>query len=641
MLQIKELTYRIGGRTILANVTTTIPNGYKVGLVGDNGVGKTTLFRLIAGDVASDDGEIHISKKARLGYVRQELAATDNSLIENVLSSDQELATLEKAAKNATDPTRISELQARLIDIEAHTAKARAASILAGLGFDTEAQTKNLKEFSGGWQMRVALAGTLFSRPDILLLDEPTNHLDFESSMWLEQYLARFPGTLLIISHDRDLLNKAVRHIIHLENKTLTMYTGGYDQFVRVLDEQRTRNTALRSKQLKQRAHIQSFVDRFRAKATKARQAQSRIKALERMEPLVEDITSQTKVFDFPECSALPPPLLSIDNGTVGYDGEPVLKYINLQIDSDDRIALLGRNGNGKSTLIKLIAGHLNLSKGTFTRSNKLKIGYFSQHQTDLFNKNDTPYEVIKRYMDNEQETKIRTHLGSFGFEGEHANTPIGVLSGGEKSRLLFCQISLEKPHLLLLDEPTNHLDIGSRNSLIQAVNNFSGAVIVVSHDFHTIKLTAERLWLVANNTCLQFDGDLEDYRGRVLPEESKSNDPLRRREMNKGRNENNAAQKEKRKERARQRENTSHLRKAIKQSESRIERLTKKLKILEAALSRPETYQGSTDDMVKASKQLSDTRKALEKEERLWLEAEEALSTTDLIASSKPNKHS
>ena len=632
MLQIKGLTYRVGGRTILSNATANIPKGRKVGLVGANGVGKTTLFRLIAKEIFPDNGHIQLTKKRRLGYVTQDLKETGNSLIETVISSDRELMALEEAAKNETDPNLIGELQTRLADIDAHTAEGRAATILAGLGFDKEAQTKNQKEFSGGWQMRVALAGTLFARPDLLLLDEPTNHLDLEASVWLEDYLSSFPGTLLIISHDRDLLNRAVRHILYLEGKTLTMYAGGYDRFRKTLDERRSHDEALRTKQIKERRHMQSFVDRFRAKATKARQAQSRLKALARMEPIVSVTEKQAMEFSFPKPDALAPPLLTIEDVTVGYGAIPVFKNLNLQINTEDRIALLGTNGNGKSTLVKLIAGFLEPTDGKVQQLHRLNIGYFSQNQADAFDGNETPYKAMMHCMENSQETTIRAHLGRFGLGGNQADTPIGMLSGGEKSRLLLCRISLKNPHILLLDEPTNHLDIDARDALIQAVNSFTGAVVLVSHDPHTIKLLADQLWLVTKGKCIPFDGDIDDYRDTVLQNKSKTGPTADPDKSPQSRKRGNTDQKVKRRERAQAREETSHLRTFRNQCENRMDTLNKKIRTLEMHLGRPETYESSTADMLALSKELSSARKNLEKEEMLWLETEEALSSSTIV---------
>ena len=633
MLQIKGLTYRVGGRTILSNATSNIPTGHKVGLVGANGAGKTTLFRLIAKEIFPDNGHIQLTKNRRLGYITQDLKPTGNSLIETVISSDRELMALEKAAKNETDPNLIGELQTRLADIDAHTAEARAATILAGLGFDKEAQTKNQKEFSGGWQMRVALAGTLFARPDLLLLDEPTNHLDLEASVWLEDYLSSFPGTLLIISHDRDLLNRAVRHILYLEGKTLTMYAGGYDRFRKTLDERRSHDEALRAKQIKERRHMQSFVDRFRAKATKARQAQSRLKALARMEPIVSVAEKQAMEFFFPKPDALAPPLLTIEDVTVGYGGIPVLNNLNLQINTEDRIALLGTNGNGKSTLVKLIAGFLEPTDGKVQQLHRLNIGYFSQNQADAFDSNETPYKAMMHCMENSQETTIRAHLGRFGLGGNQADTPIGMLSGGEKSRLLLCRISLKNPHILLLDEPTNHLDIDARDALIQAVNSFTGAVVLVSHDPHTIKLIADQLWLVTKGKCIPFDGDIDDYRDTVLRNKSKAGPTVDPDKPPQSRKRGNTDQQVKRRERARVREETSHLRTCRNQCENRIDTLNRKIRTLEMNLARPETYEGSTAEMLALSKELSSARKDLEKEEMLWLETEEALSSSTIVS--------
>ena len=632
MLHIKELTYRIGGRPLFSGTSAHIPRGQRVGLVGMNGAGKTTLFRLIAGDLEPDGGSVRVTGRARLGHIAQEAPAGEDSLIETVFAADQELSTLESAANAETDPQHIAEIHTRLADIGAHTAQSRAATILAGLGFDEAAQQRRCKDFSGGWRMRVALAGTLFARPDLLLLDEPTNHLDLEASVWLEDYLSRFLGTLVIISHDRDLLNRVVGHILYLEDGRLTMYVGGYDRFKQTLNEKRSRDKALREKQIKERAHIQAFVDRFRYKATKARQAQSRLKVLTRMEPIANAVEQRTISFQFPRPSKLAPPMLTMEDTVAGYTGRTVLKELNLQIDPDDRIALLGANGNGKSTLMKLLSGRLSPTAGEIKRSNNLQIGYFAQHQSDELNETETPYELLSRSMENTRVENVRAQLGRFGFEAAHVDTEIGSLSGGEKSRLLFCLMTTNSPQLLLLDEPTNHLDMDARDALVHALNEFPGAVILVSHDPHTIGLVADRLWLVDGGTCHTFDGDMEDYRNLLL-NNKRVRRASERTNTESGATRGSTVRKEKRRKKAAAREGTTALRKSIKDSENRIETLGNQITSLESELARPEIYEGTTANMVAISEKLSDAKKEMKKEEARWMDAEKTL--TIVVASS------
>ena len=625
MLQIKDLTYRIGGRTLFSDANAQITKGQRVGLVGMNGSGKTTLFRIIASALEPDSGNIHLSPRTRLGHIKQEAPAGETSLIKTVLAADDELSKLEAAAKKETDPQRIAETHTRLADISAHTAHSRAATILAGLGFDEAAQQRSCSEFSGGWRMRIALAGTLFARPDLLLLDEPTNHLDLEATVWLEDYLSRFAGTLIIISHDRNLLNKAVGHILNLENGKLNMFVGGYDSFKHTLNEQKSHNQALREKQIKERAHIQAFVDRFRYKATKARQAQSRLKHLARMEPISNAVEHRTIPFHFPTPSELAPPVLTMDDTAVGYHGRTVLQNLNLQIDPDDRIALLGANGNGKSTLIKLLSGQLQPVAGQITRSKTLEIGYFAQHQSEELIATETAYELLSRSMESRSDEKTRAQLGRFGFETTHADTKIGSLSGGEKARLLFCLMSTTSPQLLLLDEPTNHLDADARDALIHALTEFPGAVVLVSHDPHTIDLVADRLWLVDKGTCRTFDGDVNDYRNFLLTKQVKQEENTSSGEKGKKRWD----RKEARRKRAATRKSTSALRKSAKNSEDRIEALNKRIVALETKLALPETYEGATADLLTLAESLTNIKKEMKKEESRWLATEEELAAT------------
>jgi ATP-binding cassette subfamily F protein 3 len=518
MLFIQDLTYRIAGRTLLDKATLTIPAGHRVGLVGPNGTGKSTLFKLISGELAADGGEISLIKGASMGMVRQDLPDDDTTLIDIVLAADTERAALFEEAETASDPDRIGYIYTRLDEIRAYDAPARAATILAGLGFDDRAQNSPISSFSGGWRARVALAAALFREPNLLLLDEPTNHLDFEAMVWLENFLINYQHTLVIISHDRDILNKTVDHIVHLENQKLNLYTGNYDNFERKRAERMMGQAALREKQLAQKAHMMKFVDRFRASAAKAAQAQSRLKMIEKMDIVDAVMADRVTSFTFPEPEEEKSPMIVLESINAGYTKEkPVLKNLELRIDADDRIALLGANGNGKSTLMKLISGRLPPLSGEIHKSGKLRVGYFAQFQTDELDTSQTPYEVMKRAMKATAEARVRAALAKFGFDKYRADTKVGDLSGGEKARLLFCLMSFDAPHIMLLDEPTNHLDIDAREALTQALNNYTGAVIIVSHDPHLVECVADRLWLVADGSCKPYDGDLEAYRQLVV----------------------------------------------------------------------------------------------------------------------------
>ena len=517
MLRIDNISFSIGGRKLFDQSSATIPTGHKVGLVGRNGAGKTTLFRLIRGELPLEGGEILLPKHARISGVAQEVPSSETSLLDTVLAADTERASLLAEAESATDPHRIAELQTRLADIDAWSGEARASSILRGLGFEPEAQSLPCSAFSGGWRMRVALAGVLFASPDFLLLDEPTNYLDLEGALWLESYLRNYPHTVLIISHDRGLLNRAVQGILHLENGKLSHWQGGYDQFARQLAEQRAGQAAEARKVAARRAHLQGFVDRFRYKATKARQAQSRLKMLEKLEPITLPEQAGQVVFTFPEPEELSPPIVTLENAAVGYGGVPVLDRLSLRIDQDDRIALLGRNGEGKSTLSKLLAGKMAPQSGRIIRARNLRVGYFAQHQVDELVVTDTPIDHVRRLRPDEAPARLRARLAGFGLGAEQAAITVSQLSGGQKARLSLLLATIDAPQLLILDEPTNHLDIESREALIEALTAYSGAVILVSHDMHLLSLVADRLWLVQAGRVAPYDGDLEDYRRLLM----------------------------------------------------------------------------------------------------------------------------
>src|SRR5246127_1827606 len=519
MLSINDISVRLAGRLLIDHGSVQIAPGARVGLVGRNGTGKSTLFKAIRGELAIESGTIAIPPRWRVGSLAQEAPDGPEALIEVVLKADLERDALLKEADTAHDPHRIAEIQTRLVDIDAHSAPARAAAILSGLGFSTADQARAVGEFSGGWRMRVALAATLFAAPDLLLLDEPTNYLDLEGTLGLEDHLANYPRTVIVISHDRDLLETSVDQILHLDRGKLTLYRGGYSSF----EEQRAPREMLDAKQAKrqeaERKRLQAFVDRFKAKASKARQAQSRVKMLERMKPIAALVTQDVREISFPQPDKmLSPPIIAVDNVTVGYDAAaPVLNRVTLRIDNDDRIALLGSNGNGKSTLVKLLANRLKPFSGAITRAEKLAIAYFAQHQLDELNEDASPYDHVRKLMPEAPEAKVRSRAGAIGFSGKAADTKAGSLSGGEKARLLLGLATFFGPNMIILDEPTNHLDIDSRAALAEAINEFPGAVIMVSHDRYLIEACADQLWVVANHAVTTYDGDLDDYRRVVL----------------------------------------------------------------------------------------------------------------------------
>ncbi len=624
MLHVNDLVYRVQGQPLFDHATVAVNKGERVGLVGRNGSGKTTLLKLISGELHPDQGSITYPRLTRVGKVAQDAPSGQTSLIDTVLAADAERSALLAEAEHAKDPHRIAELHERLATIQADAAPARAARILAGLGFDEAAQQRPCAEFSGGWRMRVALAALLFTEPDLLLLDEPTNHLDLEAALWLESYLKSYPGTLLLVSHDRGLLNRAVNRIIHLENRRLTAYTGNYDRFERLRREHLEHQAALHAKQQAQRRHIQAFVDRFRYKASKARQAQSRLKALARMEPIAAVMEDRTVTFDFPPPAHLSPPILTLENAAVGYAADkPILSRLNLRLDMDDRVALLGANGNGKSTLARLLAQRLKPMAGRMTRSGKLKIGYFAQDQAEELDLAATPLQHMERLMPMETETRLRSQLGRFGFGAERAEVAVGKLSGGEKARLLFALMSREAPHVLILDEPTNHLDVDSRQALIQALSAFEGAVILVSHDTHLIELTADRLWLVGEGTVVPYDGDMDDYRKLLM--EQRRLERARQREDRPPRDDT-VNKKDRRRAAAEARAAVADLRKAARQAEAQIEKLDRQKKALEKKLADPQVYEGPTAKLQDLQIRFGQVKQAIAEAEERWLELQAAL---------------
>ncbi|GAN67088.1 ABC-F family ATP-binding cassette domain-containing protein [Acetobacter orientalis] len=627
LLTISDLTLRIAGRTLLDQADLSIEPGRKVGLVGRNGAGKSTLLAAIAGDISPDGGDIRLSARARMARVKQEAPADGASLIDTVLAGDTERTSLMAEAETATDPTRIAEIHERLRAIGAESAPSRAATVLAGLGFSAEAQLRPVSDFSGGWRMRVSLATALFLEPDLLLLDEPTNHLDLEATLWLESWLTRFAGAALIVSHDRGLLDSCVDAIAHLDRGKLTLTPGGYENFVRIRTEHALQQARQAEKIAAQRAHMQSFVDRFRAKATKAKQAQARIKALEKL-PVIESVVEDAPTrFAFPEPEQLPPPMLTMNRVNVGYGGKAVLSNISLRLDMEDRIALLGANGNGKSTLAKLIAGRLEPLAGTMERNPRLKIGYFAQHQAEELVLNDTPVDHMSRALPKALPPVVRAQLARFGLDAERAETPVKDLSGGEKARLLLALATRDAPQMLILDEPTNHLDLDARDALVRALSGFEGAVLLISHDPHLVELVADRLWLVAEGKATPFEGDMAEYRSWLIEQSRSANRASKPQD-----DAPQQSRKDDRRDRAEIRKAQAPLRKLIKDAESKLAKLAAERATLEAKLADPALYTtGKADDVTRLNTRLAAIGKAQAELEEQWLEAEAELENAQM----------
>ncbi|MEO8559785.1 MAG: ABC-F family ATP-binding cassette domain-containing protein [Rhodospirillales bacterium] len=653
MLHINDLTYRVGGRMLFNQATVVVPAGHRVGLVGRNGTGKSTLLKLIAGELSVDGGSVNVRPGARLGRMAQEAPDGPESLIDTVLAADLERARLLHEAETETDPMRIAEIHMRLADIGAHAAPARAARILAGLGFDHEAQQRPCSSFSGGWRMRVSLAAALFAEPDLLLLDEPSNHLDIEARLWLESYIKAYPYTLIMVSHDRDLLNASVEQIVHIDGGKLVSYSGGYDDFERMRRERVAGLSAAQVKQEAQRKHLQAFVDRFRAKASKATQAQSRLKMLARMQPVVALAEDEAVNFNFPTPPSLSPPLIVLEHASAGYTpGEPVLSKLDLRLDMDDRIALLGANGNGKSTLIRLLSDRLKPMTGALRKSGKLRVGYFAQHQAEELDLKGTPLGHMAKKMPNATPQKHRGQLGRFNFSGHKAEIEVAKLSGGEKTRLLFALMTVEAPHILLLDEPTNHLDMDAREALIEALNDYEGAVVLVSHDTHLVRLVADRLWLVQDGTCTSFEGDLDDYQRQLISERGGSERERAKAEKKAKKNARieivetvpvvdtvrligETERKEQRRIQAEKRQQIAPLRKAVADAETWVARMTKQVKAVQDKLADPKLYEGSADTVRATQMELGRAQAALAEAEAEWLNAQTQLDavTQDAVA--------
>jgi ATP-binding cassette subfamily F protein 3 len=622
MLSITDISIRLAGRLLIDYGSAQIMPGARVGFVGRNGVGKSTLFRAIRGELHTESGSITLPPRWRIGSLAQEAPDGPERLIEVVLKADLERAALLHEAETAHDPHRIADIQTRLVDIDAHSAPARAAAILSGLGFSTADQARSCSEFSGGWRMRVALAATLFAAPDLLLLDEPTNYLDLEGTLWLEDHLAHYPRTVIVISHDRDLLDTSVDQILHLDRGKLSLYKGNYSSF----EEQRATREMLDAKhakrQAEERKRLQAFVDRFKAKASKARQAQSRVKMLERMKPITALVTQDVHEITFPTPEKmLSPPIIAADNVSVGYDpAKPVLNRVTLRIDTDDRIALLGANGNGKSTLVKLLANKLAPFSGQVTRADKLSIGYFAQHQVDELDLEASTYDHLRRLMQDAPESKVRARAGTIGFSGKAADTIVKSLSGGEKARLLLGLATFFGPNLIILDEPTNHLDIDSRAALAEAINAFPGAVIMVSHDRYLIESCADRLWVVADHAVTNYDGDIDDYRRMILSARGSQNDA---RDRNAARD--NGGDKPQRSKTVKR----GPLKQRISQAEAEISRISEIIAKIDTALALPDLFTRDPKQAAQLSRARAGAADALQRAEEEWLQASSAYEET------------
>ena len=616
MLNLNGITVRLGGRTILDGATAALPPKSRVGLIGRNGAGKSTLMKVMIGQIDPDGGAIEMPRGTRIGYIAQEAPSGTTTPIEAVLAADTERAALLTESETCEDPDRLGDIYDRLGAIDAYTAPARAAAILVGLGFDEEMQGRPLDSYSGGWKMRVALAALLFSRPDLLLLDEPSNHLDLEATLWLENFLKAYPAMMVVISHERDLLNNVVDNILHLEGGKTTLYAGGYDSFERQRAERAAQLASARANQEAQRAKLQDYIARNSARASTAKQAQSRAKMLAKMQPIAAMAEDPTLSFDFPDPDELRPPLITLDLASVGYAERPILERLNLRIDPDDRIALLGRNGNGKTTLARLLAAQLTPMAGAKVASGKMKVGYFTQYQVEELDGDDTPLAHMTRSMPGKTPAAVRAQLGRFGFSGDKATTHVRKLSGGERARLALALITRDAPHLLILDEPTNHLDVDAREALVQALNSYSGAVVVVSHDRHMVELTADRLVLVDGGTAREYDGSLEDYMAFVLSTAGAAKRPEQ------------GARKKDRRAAADLRAQSQDLRRAAEAAEAEVTRLTAERSAIDRAMFDPA---GAAPALAKLpmstlARMHAETSTALDQAELAWLEISERL---------------
>jgi ATP-binding cassette subfamily F protein 3 len=618
MLNINGITVRLGGRTILDGASAALPPRARVGLIGRNGAGKSTLMKVMMGHLDPDNGAIEMPRGTRIGYIAQEAPHGTSTPIETVLAADTERAALLAESETCEDPDRLGDLYERLIAIDAYTAPARAAGILVGLGFDEEMQGRPLDSFSGGWKMRVALAALLFSNPDLLLLDEPSNHLDLEATLWLENFLKSYPAMMVVISHERDLLNNVVDNILHLQGGKVTLYAGGYDAFERQRAERAAQAAAAKANQDTQRAKLQDYIARNSARASTAKQAQSRQKMLAKMQPIAELADDPTLSFDFPDPEELRPPLITLDLASVGYGETPILERLNLRIDPDDRLALLGRNGNGKTTLARLLAAQLAPMEGQMNASGKMKVGYFTQYQVEELDGSDTPLAHMTRVMKGKTPAAVRAQLGRFGFSGDRAVGAVGKMSGGEKARLALALITRDAPHLLILDEPTNHLDVDAREALVQALNGYKGAVILVSHDRHMVELTADRLVLVDGGRANEFDGSLEDYTAFILTKDGG------------GGKSGGKGKKQDKKAAAEAREKGLALKKRVSEAEAKMAKLTAERSALDRAMFDPASAEAGLAklSMGALAKKRAEVAAALDEAEAAWMALTEELET-------------
>jgi len=619
MLNLNGITVRLGGRTIIDRATAALPPRSRIGLIGRNGAGKSTLMKVMIGALDPDEGSLDMPRNTRIGYIAQEAPSGDATPIDTVLAADTERAALMAETESCEDMDRLGEIYERLNAIDAYTANARAARILVGLGFDEEMQQRPLDSYSGGWKMRVALAALLFSEPDLLLLDEPSNHLDLEATLWLESFLKAYPGMMVVISHERDLLNNVVDNILHLESGKVTLYTGGYDSFERQRAERAAQLAAAKASQDAQRAKLQDFIARNSARASTAKQAQSRVKALAKMQPIAAMAEDPSLSFDFPDPDPLKPPLITLDMASVGYAADvPILQRLNLRLDPDDRIALLGRNGNGKTTLARLLAAQLAPMDGAMNTAGKMRVGYFTQYQVEELDGDDTPLEHMTRQMQGATPAAVRAQLGRFGFSGAKATTEVKKLSGGERARLALALITRDAPHMLILDEPTNHLDVDAREALVQALNGYSGAVVLVSHDRHMLELTADRLVLVDSGTAKEFSGSIEDYTDFILGKnQPKAGDGSAK----SGKKGDRAAQ-------AQNRQKAQQLRKDVSAAEAELERLTQERSAIDEAMFAPDKAQSKYAKMTMSdlSRLRGEMNAKVEAAEARWLELSEQL---------------
>ena len=573
---------------------------------------------MIKGNRELESGKIYVPRNTKIGDVQQQVSENNLSVLKTILAADEERETLIKQSSTEKDPIRIAEIQMRLEDIDAWSAEARASTILKGLGFDEKDNNLPCKSFSGGWRMRISLAAVLFNQPDLLLLDEPTNYLDLEGTIWLQNYLITYPHTVLIISHDRDLLNNCVNSILHLEDKNLNFYSGNYEKFAETRLAKFESKLSEIKKQDKTREHLQSFVDRFRYKAKKAKQAQSRLKALSRLKTITLPKEKALRKISFPSPEELPSPLISIEDGSTGYENKTILSKLNLRIDHDEKIALLGKNGEGKSTLSKLLAEKIPLFSGSIVKSPKLRIGYFSQHQTEELRRDETPFDHLSRARPTKSIAERKTILGTYGIGAEQSELSVSNLSGGQKARLLLLLATLDSPHLLILDEPTNHLDIESREALIEALTKFSGAVILVSHDFHLLSLVTEKLWLVGNGSVSQYEDDLDSYRSGILATKQEKRPKIEKKHDDK---------KEFRKR-------TLTFKNEVKKCEERLEKLQIMKRKVADILSNQDLYSNDKlKELENWNKKYSEINEAIKRAEDLWIQAQEKLENFILSA--------